>query len=277
MGTSELTLIAEIRPSLIPVPEPMTYATRPEALPRSCSRFESSGSKGRGLVGAGALEKPEDAALHSLVDLHDDDLQAALAVSFDGPVGSVHPRHRWKRVDPSSDIIFSHCSGYVGNSCFDGYPEFLSGSRASDQLRLFYAGTPNLTVDERALPPVEFRAVLRATREFPFPDEWRKADAHLPIASVPCLHVGPPAIKGTTDQAARAPAQPASRREPPRAAVSQQRRAELSSNDELTWRAIQLARPASSTRARLAAQGSAPARSRSRSRRATSPRSRATS
>jgi deferrochelatase/peroxidase EfeB len=200
MGTSELTLIAEIRPGLIPIAEPMTYATRLRQVLRVLFEIRKLGVERDGLVGsAGPLESLR--TLHHIHwSIHDDDRKLLLAVSFDGP-WEAYIRDIVEKGGPILDIIFCHCSGYVGNSCLDGYPEFSAWVRARQiNCDFFYAGTPNLTIDD-ARYLQEFEEAFAKLGHLPAPE--KSAENPNPVcpfrSAVAGLHVGAPVTRGTTD------------------------------------------------------------------------------
>jgi deferrochelatase/peroxidase EfeB len=200
MGTSELTLIAEIRPGLIPIAEPMTYATRLRQVLRVLFEIRKLGVERDGLVGgAGPLESLR--TLHHIHwSIHDDDRKLLLAVSFDGP-WEAYIRDIVERGGPILDVIFCHCSGYVGNSCFDGYPEFSAWVRARQiNCDFFYAGTPNLTIDDQRYLQ-DFEQTFARLGHLPAPEKSEQNPT--PVCpfqgAVPGLHVGAPTAKGPTD------------------------------------------------------------------------------
>ncbi len=200
MGTSELTLIAELRPGLIPIAEPMTYATRLRQVLRVLFEIRKLGVERDGLVGgAGPLESLR--TLHHIHwSIHDDDRKLLLAVSFDGP-WEAYIRDIVEKGGPILDVIFCHCSGYVGSSCFDGYPEFAAWVRARQiNCDFFYAGTPNLTIDDQRYLQ-DFEQTFAKMGHLPAPErsEQNPSPACPFQSAVPGLHVGAPAVKGPTD------------------------------------------------------------------------------
>lgn len=148
MGTSEITLIAKIKPGLVPIAEPVTYGRRLRLVLNLLFEIRKQGVERDGLVGsAGPLESLR--TLHHIHwSIHDDDRKLLLAVSFDGH-WEAYIRDIVEKAGPLLDLIFCHCEGYVGHSCYDGYPEFSEWVRAQQiSCDFFYAGTPDLSIDD---------------------------------------------------------------------------------------------------------------------------------
>ncbi|HET9930627.1 MAG TPA: hypothetical protein VFQ35_08065, partial [Polyangiaceae bacterium] len=147
-GTTELTLIAEIKPGLVPVPEPMSYAFRLRRVLDFLFQARQAAVERFGQVGnAGPLERLR--MLHFVHwSIHDADRKLLLAVSFDGP-WEPYIHSIVEEAGPILDVIFSHCDGYAGKSCFDGYEAFSAWVRERQiNCDFFYAGAPDVTVDD---------------------------------------------------------------------------------------------------------------------------------
>jgi hypothetical protein len=167
-GTTELTLIAEIKPGLVPVAEPMSYAFRLRRVLEFLFLARQSAVERYGQVGsAGPLERLR--MLHFVHwAIHDGDRKLLLAVSFDGP-WEPYIRAIVEDAGPILDVIFSHCTGYEGHSCFDGYEAFSAWVRDRQiNCDFFYAGAPDVTVDDlRYLQEFE-RGHANGKRRAPF-------------------------------------------------------------------------------------------------------------
>ena len=147
-GTTELTLIADIKPGLVPVPEPMSYAFRLRRVLEFLFQARQNAVERFGQVGnAGPLERLR--MLHFVHwAIHDNDRKLLLAVSFDGP-WEPYIHSVVEEAGPILDVIFSHCEGYAGRSCFDGYEPFSAWVRERQiNCDFFYAGSPDITVDD---------------------------------------------------------------------------------------------------------------------------------
>lgn len=147
-GTTELTLIADIKPGLVPIPEPMSYAYRLRRVLEFLFQARQNAVERSGQVGsAGPLERLR--MLHFVHwAIHDHDRKLLLAVSFDGP-WEPYIHSVVEEAGPLLDVIFSHCEGYAGRSCFDGYEPFSAWVRERQiNCDFFYAGAPDVTVDD---------------------------------------------------------------------------------------------------------------------------------
>ena len=147
-GASELTLIADIRPGFVSIPDPTSYASRLRTTLDFLFQARQRAVERDGLVGvAGPLERLR--SLHFVHwSIHDQDRKLLLAVNFDGP-WEPYIRAIVDEAGPILDVIFSHCEGYAGNSCYDGYQKFSEWVRARQVgVDFFYAGAPDVTVDD---------------------------------------------------------------------------------------------------------------------------------
>jgi Dyp-type peroxidase family len=146
-STTELSLIANIKPGLVDIGEPTAHSARLRAVLRVLSGFSEAAAEGAPTLVPGVLER-----LHMLHffnwSLIDGDRRLLLTVVFDGP-WETYIRAIVEDAGPFLDLIFCHCEGYAGNACFDGYAKFSAWVRkwqiGSDFL---YAGAPDLTSDD---------------------------------------------------------------------------------------------------------------------------------
>lgn len=146
-STTELSLIADIKPGLVDIGEPTAYSGRLRTVLRVLSGLSEAAAESEPVLTPGVLER-----LHMLQffnwSLIDGDRRLLLTVVFDGP-WETYIRAIVEEAGPFLDLIFCHCEGYAGNSCFDGYAKFSAWVRArqigSDFL---YAGAPDLTSDD---------------------------------------------------------------------------------------------------------------------------------
>lgn len=147
-GATELTLIAPIKPGFVAIPDAISYASRLRTTFEFLFVSRQRALERDGLVGiAGPLERLR--SLHFVHwSIHDQDRRLLLAVSFDGP-WEPYIRAIVDEAGPILDVIFSHCEGYAGNSCFDGYQKFAAWVRQRQVgVDFFYAGSPDVTVDD---------------------------------------------------------------------------------------------------------------------------------
>ncbi|HVY31495.1 MAG TPA: hypothetical protein VHB79_33305 [Polyangiaceae bacterium] len=150
-GNTELTLIAPLKPGLAPkplsAPSDLSFAARVGLLLTTLF-----GDRKRELeadrITEGLLEELQ--VIHSVQWLI---LPAAqpmlmLAVTFDGP-WEPYIRTIVESGGPLLDMIFSHCVGYEGNSCEDGYQKFSRWVRDHQiGTQFLFAATPTLTTDD---------------------------------------------------------------------------------------------------------------------------------
>jgi len=148
-GVTELTLIADIKPGLVNVPEPVAYSGRLKQLLALLFTLRQLNVEQQGTV-------PQTGALERLRTLHffnwslfDHDRRLLLTVAFDGP-WEPYIRQIVELAGPLLDVIFCHCTGYEGNGCIDGYPKFSQWVRDRQvEASLMYTAAPDLTVDDR--------------------------------------------------------------------------------------------------------------------------------
>lgn len=147
-GATELTLIADIKAGFVPIPDPTSYASRLRTTLEFLFQSRQRAVERDGLVGnAGPLERLR--SLHFVHwSIHDQDRKLLLAVDFDGP-WEPYIRAIVDEAGPILDVIFSHCEGYAGYSCYDGYQKFGEWVRKKQvNVDFFYAGAPDVTVDD---------------------------------------------------------------------------------------------------------------------------------
>ncbi len=144
---TELTLLAPIVQGFVPVPDVLSYASRLRLVLRALFELRRVAIERDLVETAGPLER-----LRSLYDVRwaivDDDRKLLLAVTFDRSWES-YIQGIVDEAAPLLDLIFSHCEGYEGHRCEDGYAAFASWVRARQtQCEFFYAGLPDVTVDD---------------------------------------------------------------------------------------------------------------------------------
>ncbi|MFO1337347.1 MAG: hypothetical protein U1F53_03790 [Burkholderiaceae bacterium] len=146
-GTSDLTLLAPIKPGLVPGSlDAVTYKTR-------IKRLLEALNLGRAASHEYALLRPfSDAVervgrIHSVrVTVFEPEDKVLLAVSFDG-TWEAYIRVLWQKVGALLDVIFCNTEGYV-LAAERPYVEWAAWVERVQRETLFYYGMPGLTVDD---------------------------------------------------------------------------------------------------------------------------------
>jgi Dyp-type peroxidase family len=147
---SELTLLAPIKQGFVAVPDVMAYATRLHVLLRALFELRRVAIERDHVESVGPLER-----LRSLYDVRwaivNGERSLLLAVTFDRS-WEAYIQGIVDQAGPFLDLIFSHCEGYDGHHCRDGYAAFGRWVRAHQvQCDFFYAAAPDITVDDQRL------------------------------------------------------------------------------------------------------------------------------
>ena len=155
-STTELTLVAKIKPGFVEIDQPLTYSSRLKILLRGL--FDSrqrSVERDTFSSYVGPLERL--GSLHFVRwNVFDSDQKLLLAISFDRP-WEPYIRLIVAHAGPILDLIFSHCDDFEGSACWDGYPKFSEWVRERQiDCNFLYAGAPDTSVDDvRYLKEVE--------------------------------------------------------------------------------------------------------------------------
>ena len=155
IGTSsELTMIADIRPGLVPVRESISYASRLRRHLKMLSAMRRMGIEtDRGGLYVGPID-----TLRTLQyvkwTLIDNDTKMLLTVNFDQPLES-YIRDIVDIAGPLLDTILCHCVGFEGEDGEEGHYSDLGYHRFAKfpeknqvEVELFAAASPNFTVDD---------------------------------------------------------------------------------------------------------------------------------
>lgn len=198
-GSTELTLVAKLRPGFVPLPDPMSYGTRLDQLLTELFATRKDIIE-QGPAFLGPLERLRTISFVRWV-LLDGGKRLLLAVTFDRP-WEPYIRRIVEQAGPLLDVIFSHCEGYEGHSCKEGYGPFAEWVRARQQeCEFFFAAFPGQTVDDQHIA-----AKLRANLERfiagdptnppdPAPGAPAPTLAALPLDSqLSSLNVAPPGV-----------------------------------------------------------------------------------
>ena len=146
-ASTELTVIAKIKPGLVEIPDPMSYTTRLERL----LEVLFNQRKGSVEVGQSGFVGPLE-TLRSLHFVHwaiiDSGTRLLLTVAFDKPF-EPYIRSIVDDAGPLLDVIFFHCEGYENSTTRHGYLAFAEWVRARQQnTNFFFADFPELSVDD---------------------------------------------------------------------------------------------------------------------------------
>lgn len=147
-NASELTLLADIKPGFVPIPQPLTYAARLRAHLKMLSALRRNGLESDR---AGTYVGPID-MLETLQyvrwTLVENDTKMLLAVNFDRPF-EPYVRKIVDLAGPLLDTILCHCVGFEGHSSDQGFDVFMEyAMRHQVPVELFAAASPNLSVND---------------------------------------------------------------------------------------------------------------------------------
>jgi Dyp-type peroxidase family len=145
-ASSELTLMAQIRPGFVSLPDPMSYSTRLQKLLSNLfdarKRETEEGSRT-----VGPVDRLRTIHFFRFA-IFDEGRRLLLAVSFDRP-WEPYINRLVDDAGPLLDSIFSHCEGYEGHSTRDGYLKFAEWVRSRQQAcDFFFAAFPGKSVDD---------------------------------------------------------------------------------------------------------------------------------
>ena len=153
-ASSELTMIADIKPGLVPVRESISYASRLRRHLKMLSALRRSGLEtDRGGLYVGPID-----SLRTLQyvkwTLIDNDTKMLLAVNFDRPL-EPYIRRIVDVAGPLLDTILCHCVGFEGENGEEGHFSDLGYHRFAEfpeknqvEVELFAAASPNFSVDD---------------------------------------------------------------------------------------------------------------------------------
>ena len=147
-SSSELLVLADIKPGFIPIRSPVTYAGR---LRRHLKLLDALRRNGLEADTTGAYVGPID-SLRTLQfiswTLIDNDTKMLLAVNFDRAF-EPYIRRIVDQSGPLLDTIFCHCVGFEGRSSDQGFSKFMDFVVENQApVELFAAAAPDLTVDD---------------------------------------------------------------------------------------------------------------------------------
>ena len=145
-GSSDLTLLAPIKPGLVPSLESVTYKTRIKRLLKTLNAGRASSHEY-------ALLRPISDAVERVGKIHsvrvavlEPEDKVLLAVTFDGAWDS-YIRVLWQKVGALLDVIFCNTVDYVSarDHCFEDWADW--ARRVQIETGFFY-GLPGVTVDD---------------------------------------------------------------------------------------------------------------------------------
>jgi Dyp-type peroxidase family len=145
-GSSDLTLLAPIKPGLVPSLESVSYKTRVKRLLETLNGARSSSHEY-------ALLRPISDAVERVGKIHsvrvavlEPEDKVLLAVTFDGGWEN-YIRVLWQKVGTLLDVIFCNTVGYV--SAYDHtFEEWVEWANRVQIETAFFYGTPEFTVDD---------------------------------------------------------------------------------------------------------------------------------
>jgi Dyp-type peroxidase family len=147
-SSSELLVLADIKPGFVPIRSPISYANR---LRRHLKLLDALRRNGLEADTTGAYVGPID-SLRTLQfiswTLTDNDTKMLLAVNFDRAF-EPYIRRIVDQSGPLLDTIFCHCVGFEGRSSDQGFAKFMDFVTDNQApVDLFAAAAPDLTVDD---------------------------------------------------------------------------------------------------------------------------------
>ncbi len=147
-GITELTVIADIKPDLVPIGEVLSHATRLRAVLGTFDAILKYGTEAPTTPGFVAfLDRLQ--TLHSVRwSIFDNDRKLLLAVSFDG-AWEPYIRKIAESAGPLLDLILCNCDEYDDHSTDHGYPAFAKWVRAHQvNCEFLYVASPDTSVDD---------------------------------------------------------------------------------------------------------------------------------
>ncbi len=144
-GSTDLTLLAPIKPGLIPSLDTVTYKTRAKTLLKTLNSGRTSSHEY-------SLFRPFSDAVERVGKIHSvrvaivEPDKILLSVTFDGSWGS-YLRVLWQKVGPLLDIIFCNTVDYV-DAYSNTYEEWAAWVDKVQIETNFFYGMPGLTVDD---------------------------------------------------------------------------------------------------------------------------------
>ncbi|HEY8706565.1 MAG TPA: hypothetical protein VIM34_01055, partial [Burkholderiaceae bacterium] len=145
-GSSDLTLLAPIKPGLVPSLDTVTYRTRAQRLLKTLNG-------GRASMHEYALQRPLSDAVERVAKIHsfrvailEPENKVLLAVTFDGTWES-YIRVLWQKVGTLLDVIFCNTEGYVvsHDHGFDAWAAWVRKVQIETE---FFFNTHALTVED---------------------------------------------------------------------------------------------------------------------------------
>ena len=171
-GASDLTLLAPIRPGLVPSLETVTYKTRVKRLLEALNAGRTSSHEY-------ALWRPFSDAVERVGKIHsvrvavlEPEDKVLLAATFDGPWES-YIRVLWQKVGTLLDVIFCNTEDYV-SAYGHSFEEWKVWANRVQVETAFFYSMPGLTVDD-----VDY---LRQSVERPLPSAPAPGPAAAPAA-----------------------------------------------------------------------------------------------
>lgn len=163
LGANDLTLVAPIKPGLVPAPDARSYATRLRVLLRTLNGARIASKEASK---APALTDVVDAirAIRAfrLAIVGPEQNQLVLAVAFDGPWES-YMRQIWRDMGPLLDVIFCNCEGYL-LSHDHSYADYVGWVRSAQVSTEYFYEASLLTVSDSHVLRERARVQIEGTQ-----------------------------------------------------------------------------------------------------------------
>lgn len=196
IGAHDLTLIAPIKPGLIPAPDARSYTTRLKVLLRTlnAARISSREATKAPLI-ADVVDEIRAIRAFRLAIVGPEQNQLLLAVTFDGP-WEAYLRQIWHDLGRLLDVIFCNCEGYL-LSYDHSYADYAAWVRSAQVGTEYFYEASLLTVSDMHVLRERERALIDPRPLAPAltPAALAQAKAQLQSQAMPALV----ALFGLTD------------------------------------------------------------------------------
>ena len=159
LGANDLTLIAPIKPGLVPAPDARSYTTRLKVLLRTLQAARISSKEATKVPAiTDVVDQIRAIRAFRLAIVGPEQNQLMLAVSFDGPWES-YMRQIWRDMGPLLDVMFCNCDGYL-LSHEHSYADYLGWVRSAQATTEYFYESSLLTVSDMHVLREQARAAI---------------------------------------------------------------------------------------------------------------------
>ena len=159
LGANDLTLIAPIKPGLVPAPDARSYTTRLKVLLRTLQAARISSKEATKVPAiTDVVDQIRAIRAFRLAIVGPEQNQLLLAVSFDGPWES-YMRQIWRDMGPLLDVMFCNCDGYL-LSHEHSYADYLGWVRSAQATTEYFYESSLLTVSDMHVLREQARAAI---------------------------------------------------------------------------------------------------------------------